>query len=108
MRILSAAILTLSVAQLLDLATFNLMVQQVGPSAEANPLVAALYAAHGMPIVAIAKVALVALVAAAAAVLARAPASAHLARLALVGILVVGIAAGIVGGLTNTAAIGLL
>ena len=108
MRVLVAAVLTMSVARLLDLATFDVMVRQVGAEAEANPLVAALTSAHGLPIVAIAKVALVSLVAAIVAMLARAPASAHLARLALVTILVLGIAAGVVGGVTNTAAIGLL
>lgn len=107
MRVLVAAVLTMSVAQLLDLATFEVMMRRAGAGAEANPLVAALYAAHGLPIVAIAKVALVSLVAAVAAVLARAPASAHLARLALVVLLATGIAAGLVGGMTNTAAIGL-
>lgn len=108
MPVLVAAVLTMSVAQLLDLATFDVMVRQLGSAAEANPLVAALYAAHGLPIVAIAKVALVSLVAAIVALLARAPVTAHAARLALVTILVLGIAAGVVGGVSNTAALGLL
>jgi hypothetical protein len=108
MRILVAAVMTMSVAQLLDLATFEVMVRQVGPDAEANPLVAALYGAHGLPVVAIAKVALVSLVAAVVAVLARAPAPAHLARFSIVAILALAIAAGVVGSATNTAAIGLL
>lgn len=107
MPLLVAAVLTMSVAQLLDLATFDVMVRRLGTAAEANPLVAALYAAHGLPIVAIAKVALMSLVAAVAAVLARARAPTHNARLALVILLAVGIAAGVVGGVTNTAAIGL-
>lgn len=108
MRVLVAAVLTMSVAQLLDLATFYVMVRQVGSGAEANPIVAALYAARGVPIVAIAKVALVALVAAVVAVLAGVPAPRLVVRVALVIIVAAGIAAGLVGGITNTAAIGLL
>ena len=108
MPVLVAAVLTMSVAQLLDLATFDLMIRRVGLAAEANPLVATMYAAHGLPVVAIAKVALVALVAAIAAVLARAPAPALIARVALVAVLASAIAAGLVGGASNTAAIGLL
>jgi len=108
MRVLIAAVVTMSVAQLLDLATFDLMISRVGLGAEANPLVAILYAAHGLPVVAIAKVALVALVAAIAAVLGRAPAPALVVRFALVAILASAIAAGVIGGASNTAAIGLL
>ena len=108
MRVLVAAVVTMSVAQLLDLATFDLMIRRVGVLAEANPLVASLYLAHGLPVVAIAKVALVALVAAIAAVLGRVPAPALVVRFALVAILASAIAAGVVGGATNTAAIGLL
>ena len=108
MRVLVAAVLTMSVAQLLDLATFDLMIRRIGPAAEVNPLVATLYASHGLPVVAIAKVALVALVAAIAAVLVRAPNSALVARVALVVVLGAAIAAGLLGGVTNTAAIGLL
>ena len=113
MRVLVAAVLTMSVAQLLDLATFALMMNRVGPAAEANPLVAAMYGGLGLPVVAIAKVALLALVSAILAMLARvallAGSTSHRMTTALiVGILAIGIAAGLVGGATNTAAIGLL
>jgi hypothetical protein len=107
MSTMVAAVLTMTVAQLLDLATFAEMVHRVGPGAEANPLVAAMFEMGGMPAVAIAKIALTAIVAAVIAWLAHRPSS-RLAT-ALVGIVVAaGIAAGIVGGATNTAAIGLL
>lgn len=107
MRILGPAVLVMSVAQLLDLATFALMMDLVGIRAEANPLVAVMYGAHGLPVVAIAKVALLALVTAIIALLARTP-TPRLAVALIVGILAVGIGAGLVGGVTNTAAIGLI
>jgi hypothetical protein len=111
--VLIAGVVTLAVAQLLDLATFDVMVRRLGLESEANPLVATLYDGYGLPIVAIAKVALLALVTAIVAVLARVAivASATTQRMAtvlIVGILAIGIAAGLVGGATNTAAIGLL
>ena len=107
MSMLVAAVLTMTVAQLLDLATFAEMVRRVGPRAEANPLVAAMFDIGGMPAVAIAKVALTAVVAGVVAWLAGQPSS-RLAT-ALVGVVIAaGIAAGIIGGATNAAAIGLL
>jgi hypothetical protein len=107
MSMLVASVLTMTVAQLLDLATFSEMVHRIGPHAEANPLVAAMFAMGGLPAVAIAKVALTAIVVAVVAWLANRPTS-RLATI-LVGVVVAaGIAAGIVGGATNTAAIGLL
>ena len=111
--VLIAGVVTLAVAQLLDLATFDVMVRRLGLEAEANPLVATLYDGYGLPVVAIAKVALLALVTAIVAVLAHAAilASESTQRMMtalIVGILAVGIAAGVVGGATNTAAIGLI
>ena len=113
MRVLVAAVLTMSVAQLLDLATFALMISRLGPAAEANPLVATMYGGLGLPVVAIAKVALLALVSAIVAMLARVAVLAgastqRMTTVLIVGILAIGIAAGLVGGATNTAAIGLL
>jgi hypothetical protein len=107
MPLLVAAVLTMSVAQLLDLATFVELMRRVGPEGEANPLVGILFGAYGLPVVAIAKVALVAFVTAIVAALAAQPGP----RMALpVTIVVVGlaIAAGLVGGATNTAAMGFL
>jgi hypothetical protein len=107
MRVVVAAVVTMSVAQLLDLATFDLMVRQLGVRAEANPLVGALFGAYGLRFVAIAKVALLALVTAVVAVLGAMPV--RRARVAMIGIvLAVAIVAGVVGGASNIAAIGRL
>lgn len=106
MRVLVAAVITMLAAQLLDLATFVQMVDRVGPHAEANPLVATLFGAYGMPLVAAAKVALIALLTAIVAALMARPA-ARLAVPVTVFIISAAIVAGLVGGATNTAAIGL-
>jgi hypothetical protein len=107
MRVVVAAVVTMSVAQLLDLATFDVMVRQLGVRAEANPLVGALFGAYGLRFVAIAKVALLALVTAVVAVLAAMPV--RRTRVAMIGIvLAVAIVAGVVGGASNIAAIGRL
>jgi hypothetical protein len=93
--------MTLAAAQAFDLATFWVMVRQVGPSAEANPLVATLFATLGLPAVVLAKVALIVLVgslgvAAAGRTGNRAWAVAGGLPLALA------IAFGLIGGITNT------
>jgi hypothetical protein len=107
MRVLVAAVVTMSVAQLLDLATFDLMVRQLGIRAEANPLVGALFGAYGLRIVAIAKVALLALVTAVVAVMVRTPT--RRTQAAIIGaVLAFGIVAGVLGSASNTAAAGLL
>src|SRR4051794_10580780 len=106
MPLLVASVLAMTAAQLLDLATFMEMMGRVGPAAEANPLVVALFGAYGLPMVAVAKIALLALLSGIVAVLER-----QRIRLALpiIGlILTAAIAAGIVGGATNTAAVRLL
>ena len=107
MSMLVASVLTMTVAQLLDLATFAEMVRRVGPTAEANPLVAAMFEMGGVPAVAIAKVALTAIVAAVFAWLAKRPTSRLATALAVI-VVTLGIVGGIVGGASNTAAIGLL
>jgi hypothetical protein len=107
MPVLVAAVLTMSVAQLLDLATFAEMMRRVGPAAEVNPLVATLFGMQGLPLVAIAKVALLALVTAIVVTLAASPAR-RLAAPVMVVVLAAAIAAGLLGGATNAAAIGLL
>jgi hypothetical protein len=107
MRVVVAAVVTMAVAQLLDLVTFDLMVREVGARAEANPLVGALFGAYGFPVVATAKVALLALVTAVVAVLTAAPAGR--AQGAIIGIVLgVAILAGVVGSASNMAAAGLL
>jgi hypothetical protein len=104
MPLVIAAALTMSAAQLFDLATFLTMVHRLGPHAEANPLVALLLGAYGFPLVAAAKVALLALVCATGAILARQPRTAQVA----VVVLAIGILIGLAGGVSNTIAIGAL
>jgi hypothetical protein len=91
------AILTVTVAQLLDLATFMEMVRHVGPEAERNPFVASLFAAHGFVGVAIAKIGLLALVSAITAKLLQHPTSTRTAAV----VLGFGIGAGLLGVLSN-------
>ena len=103
---LVASVLTLTVAQLLDLVTFDQMIHRVGAGAEANPLVSAIFDAGGMPAVAITKVVVIAVVVAVVAALADRPTS-RLARTLIAVILGIGILAGMVGGVSNAAAIAL-
>jgi hypothetical protein len=96
--------LTLFAAQGLDFATFNAMVSSRGPSAEANPLVHGMFLAMGTPAVVIAKLALIGLVIAlgiAAAARGRQGIWSTIGGLPLA----LAIAAGIIGGITNAAAI---
>jgi hypothetical protein len=97
-----AAVLTMSAAQLFDLATFWTMVHQLGPAAEANPLVAFLFGTYGFPLVAITKVVLLAVVTAIGAILLRRPRTAGLA----LAIIVIGTVFGLAGGISNAIAIG--
>ena len=92
----------MSAAQLLDLASFMTMVRQLGPAAELNPLVSALFDLYGYPMVAIVKVVLLALVSAIATIVLVRTARPRLAA-ALVGL---GILIGLAGGLSNAIAIG--
>ena len=102
MPVLVAAVLTMSAAQLLDLATFMTMMREVGPAAEANPLVGVLFGAYGFPMVAIAKVVLLAMTTGIAAVLIRPPRHSRL----LATVFAVAIVVGLVGGVSNMIAIG--
>ena len=104
MPVVVAAVLTMSAAQLFDLATFLNMVNRLGPTAEANPLVGLLFGLYGFPLVAIAKVTMLALVCAIGAILLRRQATAPLAGL----ILVAGTLIGLAGGISNSAAVGAL
>ena len=96
--------LTLAIAQAFDFATFDVMVRSHGPGAEANPIVSGMFEALGTPAVAVAKVALVTLITALAIA---ATVHGSKGRWALIGGMPValGIAAGIIGGITNTATI---
>jgi hypothetical protein len=96
--------LTLFAAQGLDFATFNKMVANHGPAAEANPLVQELFIALGTPAVAIAKFLLIGLVIAlgvAAAARGRQGVWSTVGGLPLA----LAIAAGLIGGITNAAVI---
>ena len=95
------AVITATVAQMLDLGTFVRMIGIHGPDAEGNPLVAHLLAELGVPFVAVTKVAALSLVFAIVAVLwGRDDERGH-KRLAA-GIVGCAIVAGVFGGLTNT------
>lgn len=102
MPVLVAGVLTMSAAQLFDLATFVTMVREVGPAAELNPLVRALFGLYGYPMVAIVKVVLLALVTAVTTILIARNARPRLAR----SIVALGILVGLAGGLSNAIAIG--
>jgi len=104
MPVLVAAVLTMSAAQLFDLATFMTMVHRLGPGAEVNPLVGVLFGAYGYPLVAIAKVVLLAVVTAIGAILLKRAGTTKLA----VAVLAIGILIGLLGGISNTMAIGAL
>ena len=102
MPVLVAGVLTMSAAQLLDLATFVSMVRQLGPAAELNPIVGGLFAVYGYPMVAIVKIVLLALVTAVTTIL-----FARSSRPRLAGsVVALGILIGIVGGLSNAIAVG--
>lgn len=102
MPVMVLGVLTMSAAQLLDLATFVTMVREVGPMAEANPLVGALFAAYGFPMVAVAKVVLLAVVTGVVALLARPESRPRLAA----AVVAVAIVVGVIGGLSNSIAVG--
>ena len=94
-------IATLALAQAIDLATFVVMIGRRGPLAEANPVVADLYGQMGMPAVVLAKFALVLLI---AGLVLAASARDRRGVWAVVGgiPLALAIAAGLIGGITNT------
>jgi hypothetical protein len=95
-------LLTLTLAQALDLATFWVMVRWHGLHAEANPLVADLFETLGLPGVVLAKIALIVLV---GALVFAAAVQLRTRTWAMVGGLPValGIAVGLIGGITNAA-----
>jgi hypothetical protein len=97
---MSLAILAVTAAQLLDLATFTRMVSVHGPRVEANPVVAFLLTDLGLPFVAVAKIAALSVVVAVITVLAgRDGVAAH--RKIAGAVVAVAVVAGIVGGLSN-------
>jgi hypothetical protein len=100
---MTAAVITLTVAQLLDLGTFVRMVGRHGIDIEANPLVSHLVSEFGLPFVAVAKIAALSVVVAVIVVLTEIrPDRPDHPRLARV-VVAVAVIAGIVGGWTNAA-----
>jgi hypothetical protein len=97
-------LVTLAIAQAFDFATFSVMVREHGSHAEANPIVQGLFVSLGTPAVVIAKIALVTLIMALAVA---AAVRGGQGRWALVGgmPLALGMAAGLIGGITNAAVI---
>src|SRR5262245_56460454 len=93
---------TLSLAQAFDLATFSAMVARHGSMAEANPLVNNLFDGYGMPAVVLGKVALVVLIGS-LSVMATSKGGAGVWRIVGGLPLALAIAAGLIGGITNTA-----
>ncbi len=95
---------TLVLAQSLDLATFGVMVARHGPDAEANPIVIDLFDSFGISAVVMAKVCLVLLV---GALCVAAAARDRRGVWSLIGglPLALAITAGLVGGITNAAAV---
>lgn len=106
-RLASAGFLrvaTLCLAQTFDLTTFGLMVTRHGSMAEANPLVSNLFDTLGMPAVVGAKLALIVLI---AALCLAASSRGSRGMWSMVGglPLALAITAGLIGGITNTAAL---
>ena len=103
-RLVSLALVVVTVAQLLDLGTFVRMIGLHGAAAEANPVVAHLLLGQGLPFVAVTKIAALAVVVAVVVVLGGRDGRVGHPRLAAVVVLAA-IAAGIVGGWTNAGSI---
>jgi hypothetical protein len=97
---MSLALLTVTLAQLLDLGTFVRMVALHGPSAEANPFVAQLLSDLGLPFVAIAKIAALAVVVAVIVVIGDRPKQRSHRRLAA-AVVTAAVVAGVLGGWSN-------
>jgi uncharacterized membrane protein YqjE len=96
---MALALLTVTVAQLLDLGTFVGMVVIHGPSVEANPIVAHLLMGLGLPFVAVAKIAALSLIVSVIVVIAQHPSQRH--RRIAATVVAAAVIAGVVGGWTN-------
>ena len=97
-------LVTLALAQGLDLVSFQVMVRLHGPGAEANPLVADLFEVNGLGALVVLKIALVVLVAALA--VAGMSQGGRWTRGLIGGVpLAIAIAIGLIGGITNASTI---
>jgi hypothetical protein len=92
-----AGLLVLALAQFFDWATFQILVLRHGSTAEANPIVRHIFDATGIQGLTLAKVATVEFVAVMIVLIG------HRHRRLAYGLFLFGIAAGIVGGLSNIA-----
>ena len=92
-----SGLIVLTLAQFFDWATFQILVLRHGPSAEANPIVRHIFDATGIQGLTLAKVATVEFVA--VMILLIAPSHRRLAY----GLFLFGIAAGVLGGVSNLA-----
>lgn len=99
---MTAAVVTLTVAQLLDLGTFIRMIDRHGIAAEANPFVLHLVHEFGLAFVTVSKITALSLVVAVTVVLTEAPYRRGHPRLARL-VVAVAVMAGIIGGWTNAA-----
>jgi hypothetical protein len=96
-------VLTVTVAQLLDLGTFARMIRLNGAAAEANPLVAGVLLSHGLEFALVAKLAALSLIVAVIVVLADRGGRTGHPRLART-VATLAVLAGVLGGLTNALA----
>ena len=99
---MTAAVVTLTVAQLLDLGTFIRMIARHGVEVEANPLVSHLAAEYGMQFVAVTKITALSVVVAVTVVLLGQPNGPGHPRLART-VVAIAVLAGLIGGWTNAA-----
>ena len=99
---MALAAMSVTLAQLLDLATFTRMVSVHGPSAEGNPLVAFLLSDLGLPFVAVAKISGISVIVAVIAVLGGRDGGERHPRVAG-AVAAVAVLAGLVGGWSNAA-----
>jgi hypothetical protein len=101
---MALAVVAVTVAQLLDLATFTRMVSVHGPAVEGNPLVAFLLTDMGLPFVAVAKIAALSVIVGVITVLAGRDGGERHPRVAAI-VALVAVVAGLVGGWTNVTVI---
>ncbi|MFL5724881.1 MAG: hypothetical protein ACJ77F_00930 [Chloroflexota bacterium] len=99
---MTLAVITITVAQLLDLGTFVRMIAIHGVRAEANPLVAHVLAEGGLPFAAVAKIAALSVAVAVTVVLAGRDDRPGHPRLAG-AVVAAAVVAGVLGGLSNAA-----
>ena len=101
LSVLRFRLAALLAAQLFDFGTFTVMITRHGIEAETNPLVAHGFLTFGLPLVAAAKGALVLLVGSILVILGRAWAAAPATRRVATSVVLVAVASGLLGGISN-------